>query len=87
MSHLPSCWPFKVGIGRTARGELALARTIAGWQGSETKMQKNYQFEKRRKEMDKKAKKEEKRRRKLEAEHSAPAGDSAVPSVPVDPVS
>ena len=45
-------------------------------------MQKpNYQFEKRRKEMDKKAKKEEKRRRKLEADAS-PTADNAGTSVP-----
>lgn len=44
----------------------------------------NYQFEKRRKEMDKKAKKEEKRLRKLEAAAN-PAPDSAVPETPAEP--
>ena len=45
----------------------------------------NYQFEKRRKEMDKKAKKEEKRLRKLEA-GVAPAGaDPEAPAPPVEP--
>ena len=49
-------------------------------------MQKtNYQFEKRRKEMDKKAKKEEKRRQKLEAARLPAAGDTGVPSSPVEP--
>lgn len=48
-------------------------------------MQKpNYQFEKRRKEMDKKAKKEAKRRSKLEAGRSATSGDAA-PASPVEP--
>ncbi len=49
-------------------------------------MQKpNYQFEKRRKELDKKAKKEEKRRQKLEAAKNPPAPDSAAPEAPADP--
>jgi len=50
-------------------------------------MQKpNYQFEKRRKEMDKKAKKDEKRRQKLAADRSPAVGDTAAPSSPVEPV-
>ena len=50
-------------------------------------MQKpNYQFEKRRKEMDKKAKKDEKRRQKLAAGRSPAAGDTTAPSPPVEPV-
>ncbi len=49
-------------------------------------MQKpNYQFEKRRKEMDKKAKKEEKRRAKLEAPATPAAGETPAPSTPVEP--
>lgn len=49
-------------------------------------MQKpNYQFEKRRKEMDKKAKKEEKRRRKLEADASPTADNTGTPAPPVEP--
>jgi hypothetical protein len=49
-------------------------------------MQKpNYQFEKRRKEMDRKAKKEEKRRQKLTAGCSPDAGDAAAPPSPVEP--
>jgi hypothetical protein len=49
-------------------------------------MQKpNYQFEKRRKELDKKAKKEEKRRLKLAASQFA-AGNNAGSSVPIEPV-
>lgn len=49
-------------------------------------MQKpNYQFEKRRKEMDKKAKKEEKRRQKLEIARSPAAGEAAAPSSPAEP--
>ena len=49
-------------------------------------MQKpNYQFEKRRKELDKKAKKEEKRRNKLEASRSPAPGEAAAPSTPVEP--
>jgi len=48
-------------------------------------MQKpNYQFEKRRKELDKKAKKDEKRRLKLAAAQSPAAGNSPAPSVPVE---
>jgi len=48
-------------------------------------MQKpNYQFEKRRKEMDKKAKKEEKRRLKLAAAQSVVTGNPAAPSVSVE---
>jgi hypothetical protein len=46
----------------------------------------NYQFEKRRKDLEKKAKKEEKRRRKLEAGNSpAPAtedGETPAPPAP-----
>ena len=50
-------------------------------------MQKpNYQFEKRRKEMDKKAKKEEKRLRKHEAEAAPAPGTTPAPSAPTDPV-
>ena len=50
-------------------------------------MQKpNYQFEKRRKEMDKKAKKDEKRRQKLAADRSPAVGDTPAPSSPVEPV-
>lgn len=50
-------------------------------------MQKpNYQFEKRRKELDKKAKKEEKRRNKLEATRSPAAGETASSPAPVEPV-
>jgi hypothetical protein len=49
-------------------------------------MQKpNYQFEKRRKELDKKAKKDEKRRQKLAVNHSPAAGDTAASPSPVDP--
>ncbi|MFA6546718.1 MAG: hypothetical protein WCS99_20040 [Limisphaerales bacterium] len=49
-------------------------------------MQKpNYQFEKRRKEMDKKAKKDEKRRLKLEAARSPSTGSAGTPSSPVEP--
>jgi len=49
-------------------------------------MQKpNYQFEKRRKELDKKAKKEEKRRNKLEASRSPAGSETAAPSSPVEP--
>ena len=49
-------------------------------------MQKpNYQFEKRRKEMDKKAKKEEKRRRKLEADSSPAAVNPGAPTPPIEP--
>jgi len=50
------------------------------------KMQKpNYQFEKRRKEMDKKAKKEEKRRQKLVAERSPTPSDASAPAPTVAP--
>jgi hypothetical protein len=56
------------------------------WQTPELTMQKpNYQFEKRRKELDKKAKKEAKRRQKLESNRSAHSGDPATPSSPVEP--
>ncbi len=49
-------------------------------------MQKpNYQFEKRRKEMDKKAKKDEKRRLKLEAGRSPAADGTAAPAAPTEP--
>ena len=49
-------------------------------------MQKpNYQFEKRRKELDKKAKKEAKRRLKLEAAQSPGAGTVESASAPVEP--
>jgi hypothetical protein len=49
-------------------------------------MQKpNYQFEKRRKELDKKAKKDEKRQMKLAASQSA-AGNIAASPVPIKPV-
>ena len=47
-------------------------------------MQKNYQFEKRRKEMDKKAKKEEKRLAKLAAAQAPAAGNSPAEAVPVE---
>jgi hypothetical protein len=47
-------------------------------------MQKpNYQFEKRRKEMDKKAKKEEKRRLKLAAAQTPVAGNSPAEAAPI----
>jgi len=42
----------------------------------------NYQFEKRKRDMEKKAKKEEKRRRKLESGNTTPeagAGESSTP--------
>jgi hypothetical protein len=45
----------------------------------------NYQFEKRRKEMDKKAKKEEKRLRKLEAAANPASPDATVPETPAEP--
>ena len=46
-------------------------------------MQKtNYQFEKRRREMEKKAKKEEKRRQHLEAPRSPAAGETAAATAP-----
>lgn len=49
----------------------------------------NYQFEKRRKELEKKAKKEEKRKRKAEGivdpEDAAEAGTEATPTEPVPP--
>lgn len=45
----------------------------------------NYQFEKRRKEMDKKAKKEEKRLRKLEAAANPGTPEPAVPETPTEP--
>jgi hypothetical protein len=49
-------------------------------------MQKpNYQFEKRRKEMNKKAKKEEKRRLKL-ADSQSGAASNATSSVPIEPI-
>jgi hypothetical protein len=44
----------------------------------------NYQFEKRRKELDKKAKKEEKRRQKLEAARSPAVDSGAEPSTPAE---
>ena len=47
-------------------------------------MQKNYQFEKRRKEMDKKAKKEEKRRAKLAAAQAPVAGNAPAEAAPVE---
>ena len=47
-------------------------------------MQKNYQFEKRRKEMDKKAKKEEKRRAKLAAAQTPVAENSPLETAPVE---
>jgi hypothetical protein len=47
-------------------------------------MQKNYQFEKRRKEMDKKAKKEEKRRAKLAAAQPIVAGNPPAETAPVE---
>jgi len=45
----------------------------------------NYQFETRRKEMEKKAKNEEKRRLKL-ADSRSGAGNNTVASVPIEPV-
>jgi len=45
----------------------------------------NYQFEKRRRDLEKKAKKEEKRRNKLEAERTAAANPEAAPTTPVEP--
>lgn len=49
-------------------------------------MQKtNYQFEKRRREMEKKAKKDEKRRLKLESAQTPVAGDATTPATPVEP--
>ena len=64
-----------------------LASRASGWQAWSKRMQKpNYQFEKRRKEMDKKAKKDEKRRQKLAAGRSPAAGDTTAPSSPVEPV-
>ncbi len=68
-----------------------LARRRGEWlaQSAENTMATpNYQFEKRRRELDKKAKKEEKRRHKLEAgstsqevvgEPTEPAGDNPPP--------
>ena len=47
-------------------------------------MQKNYQFEKRRKEMEKKAKKEEKRRLKLAATQPIVAGDLPAQPLPIE---
>ncbi len=49
----------------------------------------NYSFEKRRRELDKKAKKEEKRKQKLEAHAAAKEGgsDSELPADEVPPVS
>jgi hypothetical protein len=56
------------------------------WQTSEQTMQKpNYQFEKRRKELDKKAKKEAKRRQKLESARSPSGGAAATPPTPAEP--
>jgi len=64
-----------------------LASRASGWQAWSKRMQKpNYQFEKRRKEMDKKAKKDEKRRQKLAADRSPAVGDTPAPSSPVEPV-
>ncbi|MEI6278955.1 MAG: hypothetical protein WCQ16_06185 [Verrucomicrobiae bacterium] len=49
-------------------------------------MQKpNYQFEKRRKEMDKKAKKEEKLRQKAEAARAPVAANAGASPSPVEP--
>ena len=45
----------------------------------------NYQFEKRRKEMDKKAKKEEKRLRKLEVGNTPATPDAEAPAPPTEP--
>lgn len=45
----------------------------------------NYQFEKRRKEMNKKAKKEEKRLHKLEVARLAAAGNATPPVSSVEP--
>jgi hypothetical protein len=49
-------------------------------------MQKpNYQFEKRRREMDKKAKKDAKRRQKLDSARSPAAASVAATAVPAGP--
>jgi hypothetical protein len=49
-------------------------------------MQKpNYQFEKRRREMDKKAKQEQKRRQKLESARPSAAANAGSPSAVVKP--
>lgn len=45
----------------------------------------NYQFEKRRKEMDKAAKKEAKRLRKLEAGNNPATPDAEPPAPPTEP--
>ena len=68
---------------------LARPRSLRLAQSAENTMATpNYQFEKRRRELDKKAKKEEKRRHKLEAgntpqesvrEPAEPAGDNPPP--------
>ena len=58
----------------------------SGWHGSEHNMATpNYQFEKRRKEMDKKARKEEKRLRKLEAAAAPITAEPAAPAIPGQP--
>jgi hypothetical protein len=54
-------------VGMNAHSE-ARGLNLAPWNLEKTTMAKpNYQFEKRRRDMEKKAKKEEKRKRKLEA--------------------
>lgn len=45
----------------------------------------NYQFEKRRRDLEKKAKKEEKRRRKLEAGNAKPSESAEETSAPATP--
>ncbi len=48
----------------------------------------NYQFEKRRRELDKKAKKEEKRKQKLEAaSQRVQEGESSAPEIAADELS
>lgn len=74
----------------THRGERQgeFAARVSGFRltGCCNDMQKpNYQFEKRRKEMDKKAKKEAKRLQKLEASRSPAAENVPTPSAPVEP--
>lgn len=63
-----------------------LAPRNQGCHDGGNRMQKpNYQFEKRRKELDKKAKKEAKRQQKLEASRAAPAGNAEAPVAPTEP--
>ena len=46
----------------------------------------NYQFEKRRRDMEKKAKKEEKRRRKLESANPPSAENTGAQPLPTTPI-